>query len=573
VTVRPFRDALCSPGTKPLGTPLVSVIVLNLNGASLLEGLFSSFHRHNRYRDVEILLVDHRSDDRSVDVARRWAERLPITIVKCPENYSFSFSCNRAAERAKGEFILLLNNDVELIGDIVGRMVAAVQETGGLVGIKLQRDLGSPPQLDHIGVRFRWYPNRRFLGPYNATPAAGDREIESSPSYFPAVTAAALTMRRDDYLNLGGQSEEFVYGYEDIDLCVKFRLTFDRPVICLNDISAAHWNGRTRFSRVSKLVHRDWQTRNRDIFNRRCGYPLRREAAVALYTDDGSYWGRRPLIGILATGDAAWSKLEPLAQALADRMGWSVIRLRKDWTGVDLKGFDMLIATDGTFRVGEAHRRQPNLLNIAWFIEGIAAPPLPDLSTFDLLVASDGKSALDLETVHGLPVAVVDPATGADAFLTLIRRHLADRHRFALKWATARDRALAGDIARSLRRAGHPARLDSSRHWNAPEIVRDDVAVLLPGTSACPAQLGKINLACKGWEGSGEVDEILPDTDSEKLSAAILDAVARHHLSRWRGPTDRPLHAVAREPGPIWSGWNESAEPAGDPPALRRAGA
>ena len=61
----------------------------------------------------------HSSADASLAVAAKWAKRLPLTIVRCARNHSFSYSCNRAAERAGGEYLLLLNNDSVWVEDIL----------------------------------------------------------------------------------------------------------------------------------------------------------------------------------------------------------------------------------------------------------------------------------------------------------------------------------------------------------------------------------------------------------------------------------------------------------------------
>ena len=105
----------------------VSVVILTLNGGEMLRVLFASLAAFNTWPDLEIIVVDHGSDDATAEVLRAASARFHIRHVKPGRNHSFSFSCNRAAQIARGEIVLFLNNDIELTEDIVPRIVAVVQ--------------------------------------------------------------------------------------------------------------------------------------------------------------------------------------------------------------------------------------------------------------------------------------------------------------------------------------------------------------------------------------------------------------------------------------------------------------
>jgi len=542
----------------------VSIIVLNLNGAALLRTLLSSFARFNRYSAIDIIVVDHHSSDDSIAVLEAWQPQLPLTIVRCLENFSFSFSCNRAAEIATGEFLLLLNSDVEFTGDIVGRMVGATQDTGGAVGLKLYKNrVGGTAgnAVHHIGVRFKWYFSRRFFGNYNAIPVPGDEGIQAASAHFPAVTAALMMCRRDDYLALGGCSELYAYGYEDIDLCLKYRFGYARPVISLNDVSASHGDGRTRFVQISKPKHRIWQKYNAGVFKRRCGYAVRREAALKLFTDDGSYWGRRANIGIITASDRVWAKIKPLVDAVASVQGWSPCRLRPGGHGYDMRDVDLLIAVDLALDMEGLRHRSPAMLAMAWNLEESIDEESRDLSVFDCVLAGDANLADALERAVQMPVAVIEPsAEGARALLEAIVHNLAVCHRFAIKWAPGGDRDFAERVARLLRRAGHPSRIDPPAQWYATDTIRDDVVLLLPG-AACAPQSGAINLAVGQNVGGPDIDGHLPLAEPGDFVAALMDSISVLHSARMRGPTDPPLRSTARPSGLIFEGWGGRQDP------------
>jgi GT2 family glycosyltransferase len=519
-----FTAALRPLPREPKGAPLVSLAILNLNGAALMRRLLSSLERFNRYATIEIIVVDHGSSDDSVAAIEEWQGRLPILLVACRDNYSFAFSCNRAAEIARGEFLLLVNNDIEWSAGLIDRMVAALQANVGVAGIKLQEG----GAIGHIGVRFDWYPKLRFVGNYNAAPAPGDEALAAAPAAFPAVTGAVMMCRREEYLRFGGLSEAYAYGYEDIDYCVKARLGAGQEVVSLNDVAAVHGDGRTRYGEISRARHDEWRRHNRAMFARRCGYAIRREAWAKLFADDGSYWGRRPTVAFVATAERDWAKAKPLAERLGAEFAWPVKRLRQSWRGLDLTGIDLLMICDEALDLRRLRHRHPAMLSLAWGADETARPPF------------DGATA------------ATEPAALRDALL----RILTERHRIVIKATPESDRAVLTDLAAALRGAGQIVRIDPPARWNAPDTIRDDVVLIFDGAEVCAPQGGKINLTLGGARaGEPEIDRRLALSEPAALARTVLDAVAALHPARLRGPSDPPLTSRAQPPGRTIAGW------------------
>ena len=103
IDLHPFAD----------NAPLVSIIILNKNGFIQLKRLFKDFEETIQYPSYEIILVDNASTDNSISFLKELSNNLPLTIVQNTENKSFSEANNQAADIAQGEFLLLLNNNVE----------------------------------------------------------------------------------------------------------------------------------------------------------------------------------------------------------------------------------------------------------------------------------------------------------------------------------------------------------------------------------------------------------------------------------------------------------------------------
>jgi GT2 family glycosyltransferase len=230
--------------------PIVSVVILNRNGKELLSALLESWLQHNTVPQVEFIVVDHASHDGSTQLLRDWESRLPIKIIALKHNDSFSASCNRAAKKAQGKFLLFLNNDIIWLQDALPELIRTLDDQGtAIAGLKLLKttDNGSlteQVQVQHLGVRFKL--NRTAYWPYETTP--GPYEAEYSPQPVPAVTAAVMLCRRQEFLAAGGFNESYFYGFEDVEFCLRLARQLNKRIICRNDLVALHRHGYTRLS-------------------------------------------------------------------------------------------------------------------------------------------------------------------------------------------------------------------------------------------------------------------------------------------------------------------------------------
>lgn len=243
----------------PTRTPLVSAVICTRN-ADLLSRCLTAFRAKTDYPAVEIIIVHHTGsadDKRIVQIAQDCgASRVPFF-----GPFNFADMNNRAAQRARGEIVLFLNDDVEpLDSQWLHRMAARLEraETGA-VGAKLLYPNGT---IQHAGI-VTWemdgagHPGRYMTGSEFWPWLDSAREVT-------AVTGACLAMRRSDFQLLGGFDPAFPMNFNDVDLCLRLQ---ERGLSVILETSAVlqHDEGRTRSKGVSFEERRKfflrWHTR------------------------------------------------------------------------------------------------------------------------------------------------------------------------------------------------------------------------------------------------------------------------------------------------------------------------
>ncbi|MBP2046660.1 glycosyltransferase family protein [Methanobacterium aggregans] len=221
--------------------PLVSIIILNRNGLNHLKRLFKYFKEDIQYPNYEIIVVDNLSSDKSLSFLEELKNSLPLTIIKNSENKSFSRANNEAVQVAKGEYILLLNNDIEPTYGWLNQMMqtALNHDKVGTVGAKLVYPNCSESifnknnsfKIQHTGIVFQNL--NTFFRPINR--GKGYEVFNStfkSEKCVAGNTAATLLVKKDLYLKVGGLDERYYYGYEDVDFCLKLLKRGYKNIYC-----------------------------------------------------------------------------------------------------------------------------------------------------------------------------------------------------------------------------------------------------------------------------------------------------------------------------------------------------
>lgn len=189
------------------GNPLISIIVLNCNGAGWLPKCFETILGQTIIAQIETILVDNNSTDDSINVAREWFAKFPTaTIVRNSENLGFCEGNNSGARAARGRWLLFLNNDTWLEPDCMEKLVAGTEKIGAAASTPLV--LNYP---DNSYQDFGFYGFDIFGLPSPSAAADRTREIfiAGGCSYF---------IRADVFNQIGMFDSEFFIYSDDSDL-------------------------------------------------------------------------------------------------------------------------------------------------------------------------------------------------------------------------------------------------------------------------------------------------------------------------------------------------------------------
>ena len=199
--------------------PLVSIIIPHKDHPAMLERCIHTINTRTTYRNYELVVVDNES---SSPQAKKYLSALPYRIILFNQPFNFSRMNNLAARECKGEYLLLLNDDTEVISpDWLTAMLGYAQLPEiGAVGAKLYYPHNS---IQHAGVVLgmrgiagHWlyrFP-RASRGYFNSLHTVRN---------FSAVTAACVLIRREVFESVGGFNEELAVSYNDVDLCLRIR--------------------------------------------------------------------------------------------------------------------------------------------------------------------------------------------------------------------------------------------------------------------------------------------------------------------------------------------------------------
>ena len=262
----PLPRALLAAGhsADPATRDGVSIIILSLRGAELLDRLLSGFFATNSHQPVELIIVDHGdpndAEDHTAAVIARHQAANPAqadALWHLPRgrNHSFSDSCNLGAALARYPYLLFLNNDILYTSDALPAALQQLQDRRiGAVGIRLDDDPaslapGAEPGIQHLGIHFPWSAERGYHHPRQVRqPSLKDYLAQSPPmvSAQPAVTGAFLLCRHSDFARLEGFSADYDYGLEDIDFCLRLRQVLGLGSLCVTGIGLQHAESSTR---------------------------------------------------------------------------------------------------------------------------------------------------------------------------------------------------------------------------------------------------------------------------------------------------------------------------------------
>lgn len=201
----------------------ISIVIPTKDNAKVLETCLESVFEKSTYKNFEVILIDNNSEEKATfELLDKYEKRYPKQFVRLtlPIPFNFSTLMNKGVEVAKGDYIVLLNNDTEIITpDWMEAMLEQAQrESVGVVGVKL---LYHNDTIQHAGVviGLGGVAGHTFIGLPKDSP--GYFYYITSTNNYLAVTAACFMVKKEKYWEVAGFNEDFSVEYNDVDFCLK----------------------------------------------------------------------------------------------------------------------------------------------------------------------------------------------------------------------------------------------------------------------------------------------------------------------------------------------------------------
>ena len=206
------------------GDPLVSVVIPNKDHVSDLKKCIQSLYTVNQYKNFEIVIVENNSEEKETFTYYEslQKEHDNIRVIMWKGDFNYSAINNYGVKETKGEYLLFLNNDTEVISpDAIEEMLGCcMRDDVGAVGAKL---LYEDDTVQHAGVVIGF---GGYAGHVNTGIGRNDYGYMVRARIncnYSAVTAACMMTKKTLFNEVGGFDEQFVVACNDVDYCLKLR--------------------------------------------------------------------------------------------------------------------------------------------------------------------------------------------------------------------------------------------------------------------------------------------------------------------------------------------------------------
>ena len=234
--------------------PLVSIVIPNKDNTDVLKRCIDSVQEKSTYRNFEIIVVENNSEE---SVTFEYYERLQkeypnVKVITWEGPFNYSAINNFALPFVSGQYLLFLNNDIEVIEPrwMEAMLGLCQREDVGAVGAKL---LFPDDTVQHAGVMMiKCQSVNDIAGPIHVFSSldrddSGYMRRASLVQDLSAVTAACMMTKRSVFERLNGFDEDFEVAFNDVDYCLRVR-EMGKLVVYTPDALLYHYESVSRGS-------------------------------------------------------------------------------------------------------------------------------------------------------------------------------------------------------------------------------------------------------------------------------------------------------------------------------------
>jgi GT2 family glycosyltransferase len=229
----------------------LSILIPTKDRPDLIGRCLESIFSMTMYPNIEVIVIDNQTTDPE---AERIIASYPVTVVSYNEPFNFSKMNNYGARSAKGEYLVFLNNDTEILTkDWIEHLLYYVEQSDVAAAGPLL--LYPDGRVQHSGVVLGFRGTADHIMRYHLPEWDGYAGSLSCAREVSAVTAACMMVKARLFFDLGGFNEYYQIHYQDVDLCLKF-IARGYRIIYTPRVTITHFECSTRGREKYNLVDR-----------------------------------------------------------------------------------------------------------------------------------------------------------------------------------------------------------------------------------------------------------------------------------------------------------------------------